>query len=344
MIIIVGPGSSTRGGITSVIRAHQSTKTWEKWKCKWISTYNDKNNYTKITHAIVGFITYLYYIPFCKIIHIHFSWNTSAKRKLPFFLIAKLFRKKTIIHLHSGSEPIITSNVKKIYEYFFKNADTTILLAKTIENSLRENFTFRRTIIIHNPCLNTPNLVPRHKENHILYAGHINDKKGIFDLLIAFSLISKKYHQWKLIIAGSGNISKLYSLINKYNINHQTEFLGWIKEQKKDDIFSNSSIFCLPSYTEGFPMAVLDAWSYGLPVITTPVGGLPDIINHGKNAMVFQPGDIESLSYCIEQLIIDKQLRSTLSEESIKLSRGIFSLDNISLELDNLYSTLLTKS
>lgn len=73
-------------------------------------------------------------------------------------------------------------------------------------------------------------------------------------------------------------------------------FLGWVSGEAKDNAFKEAMIFCLPSYAEGFPMSVLDAWSYGLPVITTPVGGIPDVAQDGVNMLLFNPGDIDMLA------------------------------------------------
>lgn len=91
----------------------------------------------------------------------------------------------------------------------------------------------------------------------------------------------------------------------------------------KAKVFQESSIFCLPSYAEGFPMAVLDAWAYGLPVITTPVGGIPDVAQDGKNMMLFMPGDTNTLAAKMDMMIRDVSLRNAIREESVKLSQTI---------------------
>ena len=88
-------------------------------------------------------------------------------------------------------------------------------------------------------------------------------------------------------------------------------------------------------------MAVLDAWAYGLPVVTTPVGGLPDILDDGKNALVFQPGDTEQLAKCLELLISDEELRYAISQESLKLAQTVFSAENINKQLADIYKELL---
>ncbi len=340
-ILVIGPGKKTEGGITSVIKEYSHSKIWRKYNCKWIETYNNKNNFLKITFFFNGFVQFLMYLPFSKIIHIHFSWKTSVLRKTPFLFFSKILGKKVIIHLHSGAEQIIQSDVKKLYQYFFNKADITILLANTIKDQLSQEFSFKKTVVVYNPCNRRPSPNRNQKMKNILFAGHINDKKGIFDLISAFSKISPKHPSWKLQIAGSGDIQKLNKVLDNLKIRAQTDYLGWIKNQKKIEAFETASIFCLPSYTEGFPMAVLEAWAFGLPVVTTPVGGLQDIIQHRKNALVFEPGDIKGLANSLEELIKSEKLRKSLGKESVQLVQEHFHIDSIANEIDELYQKIL---
>jgi glycosyltransferase involved in cell wall biosynthesis len=87
-------------------------------------------------------------------------------------------------------------------------------------------------------------------------------------------------------------------------------------------------------------MAVLDAWAHGLPVITTPVGGLPDVLIPGINALVFEPGDTVGLAELLNELITSNALRQRISEESIKLSQGTFSIASITKQLNEIYLSL----
>jgi len=132
-------------------------------------------------------------------------------------------------------------------------------------------------------------------------------------------------------------------LSKELGIENQVKFLGWVNGDEKDKIFRESSIFCLPSYAEGFPMAVLDAWAYGIPVVTTPVGGIPDIVHDGINGLLFQPGDIKMLSQQLEKLIKDKSLRECLVSESDKLVRDVLDINVINKELGRIYSEILEK-
>lgn len=340
-ILVVGPSKNTRGGITSVINAHQNTDVWENWNCEWIPTYIDKNVLQKILFFFIGFLKFIILVPYSKLVHIHLSEPSSAKRKNIFLTISKLFGKKTILHFHAFSpETTILGKYKLLYKNMFNKADVVIALSRYWQIQLNSIVDERKIKIIHNPCPQIKLIKDHPKNNTILFAGTLNRRKGYLDLIYAFSIIAKKYPEWILVFAGNGELDKAKKIAEELNILDQVDFSGWVYGMQKDDLFRSSSIFCLPSYAEGFPMAVLDAWAYGLPVITTPVGGLPDILKNGENALVFEPGDINDLAKKLEILISSIELRARLSEESLKLSCGIFNVNNIATKLDELYLSL----
>lgn len=94
-------------------------------------------------------------------------------------------------------------------------------------------------------------------------------------------------------------------------------------------MFQEASIYCLASDGEGFPMGVLDAWAYGLPCVVTPVGGLPDIVEDGENALVFPVGNVEILSQQLEKLISNVELRTKISQASIELADNTFNIKKL---------------
>lgn len=162
-------------------------------------------------------------------------------------------------------------------------------------------------------------------------------------MIKAFAKIADKHLDWQIVFAGNGEIEQGTELAEKMEIAKQTIFLGWINGEMKDKAFKEATIFCLPSYAEEFPMAVLDAWSYGLPVITTPVGGIPDIAENGINMLLFEPGDIGGLAKQMELMIDNEELRNNIAQKSISLANTVFNVETINKQVELLYEEILTK-
>lgn len=343
-VLIVATSHKTRGGITAVIEAHKKGAQWEKFHCKWIETHIDKGFIYKQLYFIKSFILFIAIIPFYDIIHIHTSEVPSALRKCFYFFIARLWRKKTIIHLHAFSpQTTIKSKFRPIYNYLFSHADRVVLLSEYWKNQVIDEFQLQegKAIVIYNPCTTVISSQSYIQKKQILYAGTLNLRKGYSDMLKAFALIAPKYPEWEIVFAGNGEIENGKLLAQQHNIEQKTTFLGWVDGEQKDKAFKEAMIFCLPSYAEGFPMAVLDAWSYGLPVVTTPVGGIPDIAINRTNLLLFTPGDIQTLANNFEELINNLSLYKTIAEEGKKLAKTKFNIETINLEIDSLYKALI---
>ena len=351
-VLVVATSRKTRGGITSVVLAHEQGQQWKDFHCKWIETHRDKNKGLKLFFFIKAFFQFLFLFPFYDIVHIHLSEPPSAIRKLPFMWLAILFGKKTIVHFHSFSvETTIESRWKWVYQYHFGKADVVITLSEYRRKQVTDflNDQTGKVRIFYNPCPN----IERAKENGcidsetkmpkqhiILYAGTVTPRKGYADLIKAFAKIAKNHQDWIIAFAGNGEIENGKLLAKDLGISSQTKFLGWCSGADKDRIFREAEIFCLPSYAEGFPMAVLDAWAYGLPVITTPVGGIPDVAKDGENLLLFDPGDIESLSKCLDRIITDVSLRNTIANASLHFAANEFNATTINNSIGLIYKEL----
>jgi glycosyltransferase involved in cell wall biosynthesis len=337
-VLVVATSRKTRGGITAVIKAHETGEQWKKYHCKWIETHRDGNTIIKLWYLVFSLINFVFFLPFYDIVHIHFSTTVSAKRKYVFFKTAKLYHKKIIIHLHCGDQ--LDAIWSPIYYKMFTHADIALVLSNVIRLKIETYIGHKNKLtVLYNPCPVIKQI--DRKKHYILFAGTLILNKGYADLIKAFAIIVKQFPGWKLVFAGNREIEQAKLLVKELEIESQVVFLGWISGDKKNQTFKEASIFCLPSYAEGFPMAVLDAWAYGLPVIITPVGGLSDVVKDNVNALLFNPGDIEALSTQITKMISDEKLRKNIEKESLKLASGIFNPDAINKQLERIYENLL---
>lgn len=338
-VLVVATSRKTRGGITAVIKAHEKGPQWKQYHCHWVQTHRDGPSWRKLAYLATAFLDYTIRLPFYDIVHVHFSLRTTAKRKMPFVKMAKFFNKKVILHLHCGSQ--IDEIWNDNYQYLFSHADKSLLLSESlkakIESKVGKGYDLE---VCYNPCPAVEIDKSIKKKNHILFSGTLYKGKGYQDLIKAFAKIADKHPDWKVVLAGNGEVEEGKQLASSLGIAQQVEFLGWVNGNAKQKAFQEASIFCLPSYAEGFPMAVLDAWAYGLPVITTPVGGIPDVAKDGENMLLFNPGDIGQLTSNIEKMIDDENLRKKISKASTEFAHGTFSIDTVNAQLAKIYESL----
>ena len=352
-VLVVATSRKTRGGITSVVKAHETGEQWKKYHCRWIETHRDGPTWRKIWYLVTALLEYVVLLPFYDIVHIHIATTQSARRKKLFFTLAKLYGKKAILHFHPSNEKFLYEpKVAKLYRNLFGGADKVLVLSEQwkrwLKDSLGEGPWMEKMEVLYNPCP----LVHRYegiKKKQILYAGTLLRRKGYDVLLKAFGKIAKSYPDWKLAFAGNPylkeGINELEDgkeIAKQLGIESQIEWLGWVSGDEKERVFNESSIYCLASDGEGFPMGVLDAWAYGLPCVVTPVGGLPDIVEDGKNGLVFEVGNVDMLAEKLALMISDSHYRKYIAEESLRLAQTVFDVNAINQQLGGIYKTLST--
>jgi glycosyltransferase involved in cell wall biosynthesis len=338
-VLVVTTSRKTHGGISAVLKLYEQSEMWKKYHCRWIATHRDGGAARKFWYLMKGMALYLVLLPFYDIVHLHFSLPGSAKRKQPFFWLAKLMGKKTVIHLHCGSQ--IDEIWNGTYQKMFEQCDCGILLSESLKSKIEEKIGKANHLrVVYNPCPIITETTKYEKRNGILFSGVLNEGKGYRDLIRAFAKVAHRHPEWKIVLAGNGEEEQARVLACELGIKEQVELLGWVSGEAKHKAFCEAKALCLPSYAEGFPMAVLDACSYGLPVITTPVGGVPDIAVDGENMLLFEPGDVVTLAEKLEMIISDESLRERLAKQSCNLAAGKFGLGTVTAQVANIYDNL----
>lgn len=338
-VLVVATSKKTRGGITAVLKLYEQSRMWQQYHCRWVGTHRDGGMARKFFYLVKGLSQYLVLLPFYDIVHFHLGMRPSAMRKYPFFKLAKLFGKKTVVHLHLGTQIDEVWNAN--YQNMFEKSDCGILLSERLKSTVQDHIgNSSKLQVVYNPCPIITDTTTYRKQNQILFSGTLYEGKGYMDLINAFAKIAPQHPDWKIVLAGNGEVEQARATALKLGIEKQVELLGWVSGDAKHRAFCEAKALCLPSYAEGFPMAVLDAWAYGLPVITTPVGGIPDVAVDGENMLLFNPGDIESLATKLEMIITDEMLRNKLAVSSVKMAAERFNLNTITAKVAEIYESI----
>jgi glycosyltransferase involved in cell wall biosynthesis len=165
-------------------------------------------------------------------------------------------------------------------------------------------------------------------------------RKGLRELLITIPILAHHFPRLVFrLVAASEEFAE--SLVPKdYRDRYIVE--GWISGQAKFERFARADIFVLPTHAEGMPMAILEAMAAALPVVTSNVGGIPDMIRDGKEGLLVPSGDVSALSEAISKLIESKNLRTEMGNRALERVAREYDL-SIGIEnVKRLYMFLLT--
>lgn len=164
-----------------------------------------------------------------------------------------------------------------------------------------------------------PNNKSEKSKKYIMYAGRIDQEKGVFDLVECARSICSQRSDVYFMIAGDGrDLNRLIKKIKKAGIQDRFILLGQVEKDQIVKLYQNATAFILPSYHEGLPTVILEAMSCGLPVIVTDVRGNRDVISNNENGIIIPSRNPVEMANAISVLLDDENLREKLGNNARK--------------------------
>ena len=340
-VLVIAPGKNGRGGIDSVVRLHQSTSLWPDMCCI-LSTYDDRSACRKILASVRAYALSPVAMLRVQIVHFHLAGEISLLRKIPLLALASALRRRVILHIHASSEDSLFYKTPHwAWTFAFRSAHCVIALSPTWAMTIRHHTLHPRVVVMSNPVrLFSSAASTNVRPPRILYVGKLEVRKGFGALIEAAALVQRQHPQAEFWFAGHGELQQAELQVKQLGLQGCVRLLGWISGEELQSIYEQVDLFCLPSFNEGVPMSVLEAMSHGLPVICTPVGGLPDLVQDGRNGIFVEPGNATSIALAILRLLADPELAAAVACAGRETVRALCSLDSVAEQLANLYRDL----
>ena len=260
----------------------------------------------------------------------------SSYRDIYVSLLAKIFNRQVILHMHFGKSVNLYSEStlqSLLFKISIKLANKLIFIDKKSYDYFVSALPRKNIYILPN-CINANNnTFSSKKEKKIVFAGNVIKSKGIEELLTAWQNIDKR--DWQLEIYGSCDDKYLTHLIKSYKIDN-VSFYGQISRNELMSKLSIASILILPSHTEGFPYVVLEAMDSCCAVIATSVGAIPEILDT-STGIVIPPKDSPSIENSLNQLISNPKKITQLGMNAAVIVREKYSVDSIFPQLQKIW-------
>src|SRR5664280_397997 len=183
--------------------------------------------------------------------------------------------------------------------------------------------------------------IPPHKELTIGTVCALRPEKCIDLLLAAFAVVRRVQPSMKLLIVGSGEmLVALRDESKRLGLEEDCVF----EPEKRDvaDWMRAIDVFVIPSSSESLPNALLEAMGCGCCVIASRVGGIPELVSHGRNGLLFEAGDLDGLTRALTTVTFDKSLRDRLGQEASRTAHENFSIQIAARRMEEIYDSVLT--
>lgn len=286
-------------------------------------------------------------------------------------LLLRAFNVKRIYHLHNRGVSLKQNNslYRICYNFVFKNAEV-ILLSNLLYHDIQEFVPKNKIYICPNGIddlsnqhlkpiiieknLLPPNIFPQASEDskkivHLLFLSNLIESKGVFDLLEACALLKAKGISFKCtFIGGESDISanQFMNRINLLDLDEQVVFEGKKYDKEKELAYKKADIFVFPTYysNECFPLVLLEAMSYGLPVVSTFEGGIQDIVEINETGFLVEQRNVADLADKLEFLIQNPDVRKNMGILGREKYEKEFTLDRFENRLKEILQQAIGKS
>lgn len=334
--------SLPRGGIAQLMNNYEKY-VFKNFKC--VINSAEGNFFYKILKLCIGLIMINVRLLFDKdirIVHIHTASNNSFRRSVLFFFCARFYRKKIVLHVHGGGFQKFYRNNQKFVTKIFDKCDCIITLSEYWQLFFQQITKCKNIQIVEN-LVSLPLIGNTQFDDsltHILFMGWIVQEKGIYDLL---DVIAEHKDEFKnricLHVAGNKQVEQLLSVIKEKELSDIVLYEGWISGEIKTKLLSSVDIFIQPSYAEGLPLSILEAMSYGKPILATPVGGVPELVDE-SNGILFEAGSKKLIYNAIHRLMYDSVLRKEMGKKS-RIKSHKYLPDAVEKKLQSIYNFLI---
>lgn len=348
-ILVTVPDLSLPGGVANIFRS-----------IKWDTTDNVTYFFNTARKSIIKpwFIPLMYFRFLAKIrktqlLHLNPSLDFKGViRDGTLLLIASLLNKRVIIFFHGWDEnfekAIVENRIyRKIFVLVFSKADAFLLLGSVFQQKLceigieKKNYyllpAVANKIEFKNSRVGVSNNIT------ILFLSRFVPLKGMDIVLKTFEYLQNNAPsvRFNLIMAGDGpELEDCKKYVTKHSLPRVT-FTGYVDGLAKHNCYSCSDILFFPSHTEGLPCVIMEAMSYGLAIVTRPVGGIPDWVRHYENGWVSDSTEPSKFAEGILSLVENSLCLKEIKERNQNLAREMFTPEKFKCQLERIYKIVL---
>lgn len=267
-----------------------------------------------------------------------------------FLLLARARRKKTIVFIRGWSDGVaaaIDGRWRWLFRAVFGRADGFIVLGSDFRRKIRD-WGYRGPVWLETTTVDdrllrgAPERTGREHGPVILFLARVEKDKGVFEAIEVCRTLQARFSDATLRIAGNGTaLKEAREYVERERI-AGVEFAGYLEGESKAAAFRNADIYLFPSsHGEGMPNSVLEAMAFGLPVITTPVGGLREFFDDGTMGFLVPVPDPVLIAERLERLLVNAEEREAIGRANAEYARRHFLASGVARRIDRIWDTVL---
>lgn len=317
-VLQMGPDPAIGGGMAAALRSLLESPLGAEYELAVVPTYRG----TQPLSRLLVFLAALLRLTVWslrgrgRVVHVHMTVRGSSLRKSVVVIWAKALRRRVVLQVHSGAGDIANFRASlggaglRLVEAGFARADRVLAVSEASAAALRAAYGLTEIEVVPNPApvvapfTRPPS--PAEGPEAAYLGGFANPAKG-GDVLVAALASRDGELPLRVTMAGPGEPPpEAGPLLAGDGV----AWAGWLDPAAKDRVLRDAEIFVMSSRSEGMPMALLEAMAYGMTIVATRVGGIPEVLEDGVEGLLVEPEDPAALATALDRLAADPEERA----------------------------------
>jgi len=292
-----------------------------------------------------------------QIFHLATTANAAVYRDTAYMLLARAFGARVLLNLHGSDDPV-RPRWRRTHPPFVRFAatlaDRITVPTEGAASGLRNVYRSSRPVEVMRNTASIPESLKtarsrapnRSSGPRLTGIGRLSEAKGAWDLIRAMPGVLARFPDARLTWIGLGAYQRddrhARQLVEALELDGFVRLAGRLSDSDKFAVLADTDIFVLPSHTEGFPLALAEAMGGGLPVVTTPVGGIPEIVLDPRNGLLTPLRDPAALVEAVCRLWSDRDLMEQQGRANAEFYDRVFDPRVAVRRIHELYASMLT--
>ncbi|MGD9737114.1 MAG: glycosyltransferase family 4 protein [Solirubrobacterales bacterium] len=348
-VLQMGPDPAIGGGMAAALRSLLESGLGERYRLDVVPTYRGADPLRRLLVFLAALVRLAIWslAGRGRIVHVHGTVRGSMYRKSVCVLAARALRRRVVFHVHSGAGDIAAFAggrdrlSLRLFGAAFAAADVVLAVSAASAAALGRAYGVSGIEVVPNaaPAVPPVERAPTPGEVHCAYlGGFANQVKGGEVLVAALPAALAREPALRLTLAGPGEPPADAAAL--LAAEPRLEWAGWLGPGEKDALLRGAECFVMPSLSEGMPMALLEAMAYGMAIVATRAGGIPELVEDGVTGLLVEPGDPEALAAALDRLAADPELRRRLAAAARERAQTL-DADEVAARLGRIYDALL---
>jgi len=344
-LIMLGAALETRGGVAATVEGWRALELFRRWPVAYVPTHGAdgvRGEARLALKALRSFATAL--AEHRRVaVHAHVCARAGFWRQAAFVALAGAARCPLVLQLHGGGFDALYDEASTVLKGMIRLALERAACVLVPCESLRawvRSVTREANAVLLPPAIEPGTAAPGARQNVILFLGRLEAERGVFDLVEALAQARGAVPDLRLVCAGEGDGGAVARFAARLGVAESVTLTGMVGPSGKRALLEGAAVLALPSYREGLPIALLEAMAAGVPVLATPVGGVPEVIADCVSGFLVAPGDKAALARLLKKLLADRALAARVGAAGRETVRWRFAPERALAPLEDLYCAL----